>query len=271
MFFSACTSTRQAWSLDDLPGEIATEYFAAIVSNGGTISSQNQTKVLTLLNGLQAAGIYRKVRALYLYHGNTLNAARLNVINPTTYLGSHVITWTGTPTLDADGGMTPSGGTNLGITNFHPDGGGLTLITGGGLGFYGTAVITGDEYPIGTFPGFWLSPLASGSSRAGFSGTTQAGTSKSSLGFLYGCREPNSTAIKAYHNGTKFIDSTTAFVTAYNTTAAARIAVGTFQEGAAPSGPFNPSAIPHKLSIITMGLTEGEVADLNTLVQAYAA
>jgi hypothetical protein len=100
-----------AWSLADLPGETADEYFAAIAANSGTISTANQTAVRNLLNGLHTQGLFDDVLVLYLFHGNHLNAARLNAMNPTLLDGAAAIAWTGSPTLNASGFVHPGADT----------------------------------------------------------------------------------------------------------------------------------------------------------------
>ena len=260
--------TLTSWTLTDLPAEIATEYFAAIVTNSGTISAGNQTKVSTLLATLQTAGLYRKVRALYLYHGNTLNAARLNALNPTTNPGAHVITWTGSPTLDANGGFTPAVGA-YGLTALHPDGAGLTDLFGAGMGFYSTSNAATSEYTMGVYDELYLAPKETGTSKSRCSGTFNSGTVQDLSGFHFVSREPSSGSVKMFRNGAVHTTTTKAFASGYGIAlATGRVKVGGMIEAGVT---HYASTTPVKLSVITDGLSESEVATLNTAIQAYVA
>jgi len=260
------TSDVPPWTLADLPSEIATEYFAAIVSNSGTISSENQTAVDTLLNALYDIGVYRRVRALYLFHGNTLNAARLNAINPGTWPGAWPITWVGTPTLNASGGFTPSG-TAYGIA-YHPDGLGLTSLTGGGLGFYGVNNDSAGEYSEGIYGEFFTAPKTGGGSGCALSNTFLAtGADRDLSGFHFSCRERDfSSTLRIYRNGTEYANGTKAFLTSYNRFDYNYARIGGMLES--PSTHYTATT-PRRLSIATEGLTAAEVADLNTAIAAY--
>jgi len=259
------TSAPTSWSLDDLPAETADLYFDAITANSGTISSDNQDAVLNLLQGLYDADLYREVLALYLYHGNHLNAARLNAINPGNHSGTWNIVWVGTPTLNASGGITPSAG-NYGKA-FHPDSMGLSYRSGAGLGFYSTSNAATSEYTMGHFAAnnlFYLAPKQGGASRLAVGGYEVTGTAQDLSGFHFGSREPNSNVQAAYRNATQYINNATQSwpLTVYATSSTlARVGGAT---GASPD-----STTPIRLSLVTSGMLSSQVTDLNTLVQAY--
>lgn len=256
------------WTLDDLPDELADKYFAAITSNSGTISSDNQTAVRNLMNGLQQEGLFKEICCLYLFHGNHLNAARLNAVNPTLLDGSGVITWSGSPTLDASGGITPSSGNygigpnphSLGLTQF-------TAFSGAGLGFYSTSNAATSEYTIGNIVDFYLAPKHSGVSEVAVSNSAVTGIAQDLSGFHFCTRESDSAQEKAYRNGVKYIDFTRDFnqiLTVINDTG--RLHIG----GCSNNGLGNlASTTPIRLALITRGILEAKVAALNTLVQTY--
>lgn len=253
------------WSFADLPGDIADEYFTAISANSGTISSGNQAAVLGLLEDLQAAGILRRMIAIYLYHGNTLNAARLNVMTPGTWPGAWPITWTGTPTLNASGGFTPTAA-NYGSA-LHPDLAGLTELHGGGLGFYSTSNAASGEYSMGLFNEFYLAPKEGSGAYNRISSTFNAAGSNQDLsGFHFACRERNSSTIRAYRNGTSYATITKAFVTGFGATSVIYARVGGMLEHPAT---HYPSTTPIRLSVITEGMTVAEVGDFSTAVSTY--
>lgn len=252
------------WTFADLPADIATEYFAAIVANGGTISAGNQAAVLGLLEDLQAAGILRRMIAVYLYHGNTLNAARLNVMTPGTWPGAWPITWTGTPTLNASGGFTPTA-VNYGSA-LHPDLAGLTELHGGGLGFYSTSNAASGEYSMGLFSDFYLAPKEGTGAYYRLSGTfVSAGANQDLSGFHFACRERNSSTIRAYRNGTNYSTVTRAFSEGFGTSTADYMRVGGMLDGVT----HYPSTTPIRLSLVTEGLTTTEVGSLNTAIVNY--
>jgi len=248
---------------------VAADYLAAVVAQGGTVSAENQAKTTALVNALISAGLQRYIKALYLFHGNTNNAARLNVFNPTTLVGAFCGTFVGSPTLNANGGFTPASGKYF-TSAFHPDGGGLTDLSGGGMFFYGTTNITGGEYPIGLLSTFYLAPNADGTNAAlccsGAATTPVAAVNTS--GFHWGGREANSSTIKAYRNGTQYISESIAFDTSYAggyPTVSARI--GGRRDQATPAD--NASTMPLRLAGFTKGLTSAQVAAFNTAVQEY--
>jgi len=255
------TDTATTDSVDVL----AEEYINAVITAGGTISAPKQVKVDTLITDLRANNLLNKIKALYLYHGNTLAGAAFNAVNPTSILGAFPITWVGSPTLNADGGFTPASG-KYGITNFHPDGGGLTSDSGAGMGFYTDGTIGGSEYTMGLFNNFYFAP---GQGVVQISGAYKSGVAQTTSGFYFATREPASSNIKTYRNGTVNINTTEAFSVAYSATTVGSFAlVGGMKEH--PSTIY-PSTAPLRLSIFTEGLLAAEVTILNTLIQNYLA
>jgi hypothetical protein len=258
-----------AWTLANLPNETADEYFAAITANSGTISTANQTAVRNLLNGLHAQGLFDDVLVLYLFHGNHLNAARLNAMNPTLFDGSAAIAWTGSPTLNASGGITPSVG-NFGVA-FHPHWLGLyefTSFGGAGIGFFSTSNAASSERTIGNITSFYLAPKFSSASEIAISNSTAlTGSAQDLSGFHFGTREPASDNIAAYRNGTAYLTGTRSFSQVYTTANdTGRCHIG----GCSNSGAGNlASTTPIRLALCTRGLLAAQVATLNTLVQTY--
>lgn len=248
-----------------LPADLASDYFSAINSQGGTISTGNRQAVSDFLAALYEASILRRVIALYLYHGNALNSARLNVINPTTVYGSWVLTWNGTPILNAAGGFTPTA-SNYGIA-MMPDFAGLTEYSGMGMGFYSTSNSSSGEYSMGLFAQCYLAPKEGTGAFCRFSGTfNSVGTNRDLSGFHFACRERGmSSTIRAYRNGVEYGNATKAFNNDYAATNHAIRVGGMFE---APSTHYT-STTPIRLSIVTEGLTSSEVAALNTAVSAY--
>lgn len=261
-------SAPTVWTLNNLPAEIAAEYFAAITTNSGTISTDNQTAVSNLLEGLNDAGMFDDILALYLFHGNHLNAARLNVMNPTTIDGSGMITWVGTPTLNVSGGITPSSG-NYGKA-CHPHYMGLhnfTNFNGAGIGFYSTSNSATSERTIGNITDFYLAPKYSGTSEVAVSNSAITGTAQDLSGFHFGTREPSSDNIAAYRNGAAYLTGTRGFTQIYSVINDQGILhVG----GCNNNGSGNlTSTTPIRLALVTRGLLAAQVATLNTLIQTY--
>lgn len=251
------------------PAILAATYLSAVTTAGGTVSAPRQEKVTTFIVGLYNAGLWQRIKCLYLFLGNTNNAALLNAINPTTLLGAYSGTWVGTPTLNADGGFTPSSG-NYFNSNFHPDGGGLLDLNGGGMFFHGTSNIVGGEFPIGLASTFFLAPNANGTQAfvrcSGNTSTAVAAVDTS--GFHWGGREANSSNVRAYRNGTQYISETIAFANHYagfDTTS--RCFIGARRDQVTPA--TNASTMPLRLAGFSLGLSAAQVATFNTLVQEY--
>lgn len=256
-------TAQPTWTLADLADDLADEYFAAITANSGTISAGNQTAVRDFLNGLYTQGLLDDVLILYLFHGNHLDSARLNTVNPTLDPGAWPITWSGTPTLNAAGGITPSVG-NYGI-GFHPDGAGLTDLTGGGIGFYSTSNSATSEYTIGHQTYFFLAPKRSGNAEFAPGFTLVTGTVQDLSGFHFGSREPNSDNVAMYRNGTAYFTGTRNFGNSRYVTGVGYVHIGGMNTGSANSA----STTPIRLAIATRGLLAAQVSALNTLVTAY--
>lgn len=255
-------TAQPTWTIDDLPDDVGDEYFAAITANGGSISANNQTAVRNLLNGLHTAGLYDDVFLLYLFHGNTLNAARLNAINPSLNIGAWPLTWVGSPTLNASGGITPSSG-NYGVAA-NIDGMGLTNLSGAGLGFYSTSNAASSEHTIGHLQYFFLAPKRTTDSGFALSNVELTGTAQDLSGFHFASREPNSSNVAAYRNESAYITTTRVFTQNYIADTD-YIHIGGCNDGSANLA----STTPIRLAIVTNGLTAAQVDALNTLVQAY--
>jgi len=255
------------WSFDDLPGEIATEYFAAIATAGGTISSGNQAAVLTMLESLQAAGLLQKIRALYLMHGNTLDSAKIETLNPTTNPGSYPITWNGTPTLFSSGGFTSTAG-NYAITA-HPDAIGLTPLTGAGLVFYADS--GGNDDATCGCENFFFWPRKDGAVYGYLTlgnGAAQYVARDNAIDGLHcGMRESQSGSIKAYRNATRWMNLTSAISLEMYNTGTNAIRFG----GTRISGSHLTSTATIRLAAITRGIPEASIATLNTIIQDYRA
>lgn len=244
-------------------------YYDAVVNAGGTINEARASKAATLISSIVDSGLARYIKCLYLFLGGTEASASLNALNPTSLVGAFKGTFVGSPTLNTDGGFTPASGKYF-TSGFHPDGGGLTDLTGGGMFFYGTSDITGGTYPIGLASTFYFTPNANGSSAlvrcSGLESTPVAAVATD--GFHWAGREANSSTIKAYRNGTQYISETISFDTGYATgypTTTARI--GGRRDQATPAD--NASTMPLRLAGFTKGMTSTQVASLNTLIQAY--
>lgn len=240
--------------------------FDAVEGASGTISGALKTKVNNLFIGLKAQSLYTKMKALYLYLGGNAAGAAFNAVNPTSAPGSFKITWQGTPTFDAAGIFTPSSG-NYGITNFHPDGAGLTATTGAAMGFVNTATIA-NEYTMGVFGQFYFAPQNDGTNGyARISGGFKQGAAQAGAGFHMCTREPATSNIKSYKDGSIVINATEAFFDSYaGDSVGSYCLVGGMKEH--PSTVY-PSTTPVKMSFFSEGLTPTQAGNLNTLIQAY--
>lgn len=255
------------WTDADEGAAVATEYFAAVVAAGGTISAPNQARVTALMVDLAEADLLKQIKVLYLYHGNTLNSAAINAVNPGGQLGSYPIVWTGTPTLHTDGGFTASN-TAYGVPVLHIDSV-FTYQTGLSAGYWGgTGATGGGDYPIGADPGFYHSPNT-GYTRMG--GTFKAGSAQTATQFHVGTREPYSTTIRAYRNTTQWIDTTEAWpVSDLYTTELEAMSIGIGRLREYGSGGYASTQIQN-LTFVGRGLTAAQVSDFSAAVAEYMA
>lgn len=269
MFFSAVSSSIDRWTATDEGTAVAADYFAAITTAGGTISAPNQARVTNLMIALAQADLLKQIKVLYLFHGSTLASAAINAINPGGQLGSFPIVWTGTPTLDVNGGFTASN-SNFGVPVLHIDSV-FTYQTGLSAGFWGsTGATPGNDYPIGHDPGFYHSPIT-GFTRMGGLFKGSGGLAQDPTQFHVGTREPYSTTIRAYRNTTRWLDTTEAWPVAdlYTTPLeAASIGIGRLREyGTAGYA----STQKQHLMFVGRGLNATQVTNFYNAVAGYMA
>ncbi len=256
-------TAQPTWTIAELPDDTADEYFAQITANSGTISANNQTAVRNLLQGLYDDNLYRRVLALYLFHGNHLNAARLNAINPGTHPGSWAIVWVGSPTLNASGGITPSTG-NYGKA-FQPDSMGLSLRSGAGMGFHSTSNAASSEQTMGVESLFFLSPKISGNAKAAIGGFEVSAAVQDLSGFHFASREPDSNVQALYRNGTQYLTNSTQGWPQLGYVTTPELAFIGGRRGTVNAF----STTPIRLAIVTEGLTSTQVSALSARVSTY--
>lgn len=254
------------WTMDNLPDDIATDYFAAIASAGGTISAGNQAAVLAMLTSMQSAGLLRLIRCLYLFHGNTLSAAAIETLNPSTNPGSYPITWNGTPTLLSAGGFTATA-SNYAISA-HPDAIGLTPLSGAGMSFYCSAGSSDDDATMGC-ENFFFWPRKDGAVYGyltlGNGAAQYVATANTLTGFHSSQRESSSGSIKAFRNATRWMNAVSAISLEMYNNGSNAIRIG----GTRISSSHLTSTATIRLAMITRGISEASQATLNTIVQTY--
>lgn len=254
------------WTDADEGDAVADAYFAAIVAEGGTISAPNQARVTALMVALAEADLLKQIKVLYLYHGNTLDSAAINAVNPGGQPGSYPIVWTGTPTLDADGGFTASASA-YGVPVLHIDSV-FSYQTGLSLGFWGASTPGGADYPIG-YGTVYHSPNTGYTRIAGaFKGD---GSPQDPLQFHVGTREPNSDIIRAYRNTTRWVDATEAWPEADLYTSpleAGSIGIGRLK---GYGGEEYDSVMKQSLTFVGRGLLAAQITDLSAAFAEYMA
>jgi cell division septation protein DedD len=128
----------------------ATAYLNAVVSQGGTVTSDITTAVESLFASLKSAGIYNKLEVMYPIVGGTANSHALNALNPTitdTYYLTYSAGWT-----HNSSGMTHSAGAYYADTHFIPS----TALPSNesSMGYYNnTPPVVGDGYIMGAYNG----------------------------------------------------------------------------------------------------------------------
>lgn len=235
-------------------------YITAVEANNGTLSENDKTRIQTLFSDLKAAEVYNKIKILYLYHGNHENSCGLNAINPTGLLGAYKIIWTGTPTFNINGGLIYNAGVR-GNTQFHPDGGGLSFLSGAGMGFWADEVVANNEYSMGIYPAFWYGPTAGVALSNGFALIT----SSTGIGLHFATRESESNSVKTYYGNTLISTTGPGFNVVFNGNSNPAYVGGMLEL----PNTFYEATTNVRLSIFTIGLTAAEVTAMNTCFQTY--
>ncbi len=235
-------------------------YIDEVIAQGGTLSEPNKTKIRTLFTDLEAAEVYNKIKILYLYHGDNEDSCGLNAVNPSDLLGAYKITWTGSPVFNANGGLIHNAGVR-GNTQFHPDGGGLSYLSGAGMGFWADTAVTAGDYSMGTYGTFWYGPGQGVAISNGYS----AIASNLNAGFHFATRPSESAVVKTYAGATEISSTGPGFNVVFNGNALPCYIGGMIEL----PNTFYEALTPIRLSVFTIGLTGAEVTALNTCFNTY--
>jgi hypothetical protein len=190
----------------------ASNFFANIVANGGTISTATKGYINTFVLGLKAAGLWSYLVEIYPFVGDQIAAAvtKLKCVN-NIYLTAHNY-------VSADYSETGSGagikgdGTSKYLDTNLPTNNGVMTAANAGMGFYRTAFTSDnnqcDMGMIGdTFTTSYWTYLYNLELRySNASGTASANVYNTTTGFV--TSEVNSSNTNSYLNGSSVVNTT---------------------------------------------------------------
>jgi len=97
----------------------AQAFFNAVTSDGGTLTSTEESAVNTLVISLKADSLWTPLQAIYPLVGGTSGSMKWNLKDPQDTNAAYRMTWAGTGwTFDANGVKQSDSGTTYGNTNY---------------------------------------------------------------------------------------------------------------------------------------------------------
>ena len=231
---------------------------AAFIAAAGITNSTEINAVNALVNGLQADGIWTKMKAIYPFVGGTATTHKYNLKDPRDLDAAFRLVFNGGWTHSSTG-ATPNGTNGYADTNLSP----LSVLSTSSahLSFYSRTninqatydVCSGQHYSLLLYNNSFIANLET----TGLYNATQSITN--TTGYYIASRV-NNTNVNGYRNGSKTINNVAqlnATLTANNIILASRAAVSLF------------STKQNAFTSIGDGLTDTEAVNLYTRVQAY--
>lgn len=242
-------------------------FIAAVIANGGTLTSNQQGYITTFFNSLKSGGLWDKILASHMLFLGSANASKFNIKNSLNTDAAFRITWHGTGTF-ASNGWASDGSTGYGDLHFNPS------VAAGqdalGFGAYVRGGSTGSTiYFIGNYDGSSITnqigvDVSSGmvagvnSALAGIAAQTVSAPTRliygnrSSSGFVSYYRDGTNVAVKAQTSNTPFNGN---------------LYLGCFNFNGTPSFFFGNTIT---MDFITDGsLSDADEAALNTIVNTF--
>lgn len=238
-------------------------WIAAVVTNGGSVSSSRQSLVNTLIVGLKNDGLFSKLDRLWLFAGENTASALTDII------ADQLATAVNSPSFVADDGYTGNGSTSYVDSNFSPStaGGNFAQNSGCLFGWSNTSGTTTQPFIGGSggfsdglsriytrfSDGFARYAVNSISSSGGVSNATDGATG------LYVSNRTGATAQEMFKNGSSI---------GSDSTSSAAILSGTFlldKEGSSSLGTQQGSMMG-----CGAGLTSTDQNNLYTRLRTYA-
>lgn len=243
----------------------------AFITAAGITDSTQQSAINTLVLDLKGYGIWTKMKAVYPFVGGTATTHKYNLMDPRDLDAAFRLSFINSWTHDADGAQ---GNSTNGYADTFLNGSTELSATSTHLSAYSFLDINTNAYDLGnlvTSPAVLGTHLGLGT-LAGSSRTLRvrlaSGTASNdnviynTVGFFVGNREPSSTNIKTYQNGTLRTDYASTSSSHLNET----MILGTIRFNGSISTPSN-----RKYSFVSIGdgLSATEVQNLTTAVNSY--
>ena len=243
----------------------AAAYMSAVTAAGGTLTSPNQTAINNLFLSLKSNSLYSKLYAMYPFTGGIAASNKFNALNPVDTDGAFRITFSGGWTHTTSG-ATANGTNSLGNTHCNS----ITTLTDFNKSYI---LYQSQTAPNGSgWEGMWDTG-PSGVFGINLQTGGQLGLGLNFLSGGLGIPSPyknsyiasirSSTDKKLYVNGTQFYSRTNADP-AY--TGTLKYYIGCMNEKGSPNYYNNYIYNFHALG---QGLTAGEAATLNTIINTY--
>lgn len=242
-------------------------FIAAVIANGGTLTSNQQGYITTFFNSLKSGGLWDKILASHMLFLGSANASKFNIKNSLNTDAAFRITWHGTGTF-ASNGWASDGSTGYGDLHFNPS----VAASQDALGFgaYVRGGSTGSTiYFIGNYDGTSITnqigvDVSSGmvggvnSALAGIAAQTVSSptrliyANRNTSGFVNYYRDGTNVAVKAQTSNTPFNGN---------------LYLGCFNFNGTPSFFFGNTIT---MDFITDGsLSDADEAALNTIVNTF--
>lgn len=222
-----------------------------------------------LVIDLKAAGIWTKCNTIYPFVGGSAAAHKFNLRDAQDTDGAYRITWSGTLTHDSNG-VTGDGSTGYGVTNLNCSS--ILTVNDTHIAFYSRTSTSGANiYELGAFSSN-SSQIRLASRNSDNAYTIMYGAGSNDLqsvfnadgrGFYVGSRRANND-LELYKNGSS-IGTNTGTTTSTLPNAPMGI-LCTYREGV---GAIALAAKNLAFASIGSSLTDAEVSDFNTIVQAF--
>lgn len=243
----------------------------AFITAAGITDPTQQSAINTLVLDLKGYGIWTKMKAVYPFVGGTATTHKYNLMDPRDLDAAFRLSFINSWTHDSDGAQ---GNSTNGYADTFLNGSTELSATSTHLSAYSFLDINNNTYDLGnivTSPAILGTHLGLGTVAGGnrtlrvrlASGTaSDNNVIYNTVGFFVGNREPSSTNIKTYQNGTLRTDYASTSSSHLNET----IILGSIRFNGSVITPSN-----RKYSFVSIGdgLSATEVQDLTTAVNSY--